>query len=73
MTGHEPAPNGMIMRDYIFGWDLREHAGFDSFSDALETLDRNRIPYGSLWLVRGEVYRLVKVLGKPVFDFYTEE
>jgi hypothetical protein len=69
ITGHEPAPNGMILRDYIFGWDLRNHAGFESFTDALSTLDYRRIPYGSLWLIRGEVFRLVKVQKKPVFDY----
>lgn len=58
---------------FIFGYDLNDGNGFGSFEEAKLTLDFERIPYQSLWLINNKTYRLVKILGKPVFDFYTEE
>ena len=56
----------------VYGADLRGGLGFESFRAAKATWDKSKPPYESLWKIDGEVYRVVKMLGKPVFDFYQE-
>lgn len=56
----------------VYGWDLRGGLGFESFKAAKETWDPDKPPYETLWKVDGEIYRVVKVLENPVFDFYKE-
>jgi hypothetical protein len=72
MTGHETAPNGMATRDYVLGWDLNGGTGFASFKEALNTIDHDHPPYDSLWKIKGEIFRMIKVLEIPVFDLYEE-
>jgi hypothetical protein len=55
----------------VYGADLSGGRGFESFRAAKATWD-DKPPYESLWKVDGEIYRVVKMLGRPVFDFYQE-
>lgn len=71
--GHETSPNGLCMRDAVIGWDLNNGRGFNDFAEAKLTWDYDNPPYRMLFKVRGEVYQVIKVLGKPVFDFFDKD
>lgn len=60
--------------EYVFGHDINGGFGYSSFKKALEVVKSFKSPpYQSLWIVEGKKYILVKILNKPVFDFYNRE
>ena len=72
INAFDTAPNGMIMRDAVIGWDLNNGRGFESFKEAKKTWTDNP-PYGHIYKINGEVYIVTECLGNGVFDFYPQE
>jgi hypothetical protein len=72
ITENSTAPNGLRLRDAVIGWELNNFMGFKDYDDAKRTWDHDRPPIGMLFKIRGEVYRVVQILGKHVFDFYDD-
>jgi hypothetical protein len=56
----------------VFGADLNGGRGFENFKAAKATWDMDKIPYGTLWKIDGIIYDVIKLLGKPMFEFYQE-
>ena len=59
---------------FVYGSDLNGGWGYESFKEAKSTWDWRRIPYGSLWRIAGETYRLSNCFNRnvPVFTFLEE-
>lgn len=70
MNAFDNTLSGMMVKDYVIGWDM---GGFNSFSDAMDTIDPENPGYGNWYLIDGEVYELIEQKGKPVFDFIKED
>lgn len=66
INSYDTAPNGMIMRDAVVGWDLENGRGFRSFKEAKMTWPATP-PIGWLFKINGVVYEVVECFGKGNF------
>lgn len=56
----------------VFGWDLKDHRGFESFEDAFATMDPSNYQIGSYWLIDHSIYQLVDYRLCVKFDLVAE-
>ena len=56
------------MEIYVYGVDLNNGRGFESFKDARMTLDYNKLPWGSKWNINSKIYELTNVFNKPFYN-----
>ena len=66
INAFDTAPNGMVMRDAVIGWDLNNGRGFESFKEAKLTW-ADKPPFGELYKIDGDVYQVCEVFGKGNF------
>ena len=69
MNGHDRVNEG-IAQNEIIGWDLNNGQGFESYKAAMETWDMDNPPIGKVFRINGENFQVVRMFGKPVFDFW---
>jgi hypothetical protein len=63
------------VKPFIFGENLNDGNGYATYKEALREFrgfPPNFAPWDTLWMINGEVRKVTKIFGKPVFDF-TEE
>ena len=64
--GTDTAPNGMLMREAVVGWDLNNGRGFESFKEAKMTWGA-KPSFGWLYKINGVVYEVIECFGKGTF------